>query len=196
MGILRFIDSAKSSTTKQMVHWWILGGKPFQLTQKTTEKWTFEGMPIVWRWSTLQHFQDSVLGHVYAGLRRCRRDRKRAAAKRGHHPFFFLVREKGGSSAPSEPPLATCLLCLSFSLCISLSLFFCLSVSLSLSLSVCLSLPLSLSLSLSLSLFVFLCLSVSPSFFFSVLQKKEKKIFCPSNVDRCQHHWCLVEKLG
>ena len=23
--------------------------------------------------------------------------------------FFFLVREKGGSSAPSEPPLATCL---------------------------------------------------------------------------------------
>ena len=32
-----------------------------------------------------------------------------AAAKRGHR-FFFLVREKGGSSAPSEPPLATCLL--------------------------------------------------------------------------------------
>ena len=32
-----------------------------------------------------------------------------AAAKRGHHRFFFLVREKGGSSAPSEPPLATCL---------------------------------------------------------------------------------------
>ena len=32
-----------------------------------------------------------------------------AAAKRGHHRLFFLSEKKGGSSAPSEPPLATCL---------------------------------------------------------------------------------------
>ena len=32
-----------------------------------------------------------------------------AAAKRGHRPFFFWSEKKGGSSAPSEPPLATCL---------------------------------------------------------------------------------------
>ena len=32
-----------------------------------------------------------------------------AAAKRGHHRFFFWSEIKGGSSAPSEPPLATCL---------------------------------------------------------------------------------------
>ena len=31
------------------------------------------------------------------------------AAKRGHHRLFFWSEKKGGSSAPSEPPLATCL---------------------------------------------------------------------------------------
>ena len=61
------------------------------------------------RWSTLQHFQDSVLGRVYAGLRRCMQARshpEHAAAKRGHHRlFFFLVREKGGFVRTLRTPL-------------------------------------------------------------------------------------------
>ena len=44
--------------------------------------------------------------------RRCMQARshtEHAAAKRGHQRVFFWSEKKGGSSAPSEPPLATCL---------------------------------------------------------------------------------------
>ena len=62
-----------------------------------------------------QHFQDSVPGRVYAGLRvrgcmQAQSHPEHAAAKREHHRLFFWSEKKGGSSAPSEPPLAKGLL--------------------------------------------------------------------------------------
>ena len=118
--ILRFINSAKSSATKQMVHWWILGACLYFPIKKT--KWDVDNghsnrrnadrLTLI-NTATLSLFQDSVPGRVYAGLRRCMQARshpEHAAAKRGHHRlFFFWSEKKGGSSAPSEPPLATCL---------------------------------------------------------------------------------------
>ena len=63
-------------------------------------------MPIVWRWSTLQHFQDSVLGRVKAGLRRCRRDRTwtRSCQTRTPSIFFFGPRKRGVRPHPPNPP--------------------------------------------------------------------------------------------
>ena len=69
-------------------------------------------MPIVWRRSTLQHFQDSVPGRVYAGLRRCMQARshpEHAVAKRGHNRLFFFWSEKKGVRPHPPNPLATCL---------------------------------------------------------------------------------------
>ena len=66
-------------------------------------------MPRVWRRFTLQHFQDSVPGRVYAGLRRCMQVRshpeKRMAAKRGTPStfFFFGPRKRGVRPHPPNP---------------------------------------------------------------------------------------------
>ena len=79
--------------------------KPFQSTQKTTaDKWTFEGMPIVWRWSTLQHFQDSVLGRVRRPTAVQARSHLNTQLPNADTIHFFWSEKKGGSSAPSEPP--------------------------------------------------------------------------------------------
>ena len=105
---------------------------PFQSTQKTTED-VDNGHSKECRAFDVdqqrQHFQDSVPRRVYAGQRRCFQAQshpEHAAAKCEHHRLFFWSKKKGGggvrphppnppwlrawgSSAPSEPPLATCL---------------------------------------------------------------------------------------
>ena len=84
---------------KQMVHWWILGASLSNQHRKPQRMLIMDiRRNPVWRWSTLQHFQVSVLGRVNAAQRRHRRDRTwtRTAAKRGHHRFFFGQRKRGG----------------------------------------------------------------------------------------------------
>ena len=60
--------------------------------------------------ATLSRFGSATSAWA-AGLRRCRRDRTwtRSCQTRTPSIFFFWSEKKGGSSAPSEPPLATCL---------------------------------------------------------------------------------------
>ena len=89
---------------------------PFQSTQKSTED-VDNGHSKECRAFDVdlqrKHFQDSVPGRVKAGLRRCMQAQshpEHAAAKHEHHRLLFWSEKNGGSSAPSEPPLATCLI--------------------------------------------------------------------------------------
>ena len=84
---------------------------PFQSTQKSTED-VDNGHSKECRAFDVdlhrQHFQDSVPGRVYAGLRRCMQAQshpEHAAAKREHHRLFFLVGEKGGFVRTLRTPL-------------------------------------------------------------------------------------------
>ena len=79
--------------------------KPFQSTQKTTDKWTFEGMPIFdvdLHCNTFKIRFWAVDTQAYGGAGAIAPEH--AAAKRGQHPFFFLVQKKGVRPHPPNPP--------------------------------------------------------------------------------------------
>ena len=100
--ILRFINSAKSSTTKRMVHWWILGAclsNQRRKPQRMLIMDTSEGMLIVWRSSTLQHFRRPGDGGA------CRRDRTWTRSCQTRTPTFFFGPRKGGFVRTLRTPL-------------------------------------------------------------------------------------------
>ena len=123
---LRFINSAKSSTTKQMqmVHWWILGAclsnqrrKPQRMLIMPKECRSFDVCIDLYT-ATLSRFGSGPCirrptavhaGAIAPGTRSCQTRTQSTL-------FFFWSEKKGGSSAPSEPPLATCLVPLGWTL--------------------------------------------------------------------------------
>ena len=94
-----------------MVYWWILGACLSNQRRKPQRMLIMDirGMPIVWRSSTLQHFQ--LLNSRFAGLRRCMQARSHMNTQlpNADTDFSFLVREKGGFIRTLRTPWATCL---------------------------------------------------------------------------------------
>ena len=112
--ILRFINSAKSSTTKQMVHWWI---SCLSIPIKKT-KWDVDNRHSKECRSFAVDLHCNTFKirfwvvYTQANGDACRRDRTRNTQPPNADTidfFFFWSEKKGVSSAPSELPLATCL---------------------------------------------------------------------------------------
>ena len=117
--ILRFINSAKSSTTgtKQMVQWWILDACLSNQRRKSRRMLIMDIRRNAKRFvidlsGNLNTFKirfRAVYTQAYGGACRRNRTRNTQLPNANTIDIFFWSEKKGGSSAPSEPPLATCL---------------------------------------------------------------------------------------
>ena len=103
-----------------MVHWWILGACLSNQRRKPHDTEDVDNghlkecrefdILVDLHCNTFKIRFRAVYTQAYGGA--CRRDRTRkthGCQTRTPSTFFFWSEKKGGSSAPSEPPLATCL---------------------------------------------------------------------------------------